>query len=93
MSLNKEYASPVKNQNSFLVLLMTVKLETMDCTIYECSLGVALVLMLFFAVYFLTAKTPDRPIFANYVRSRRIMGVALFICFSGCASRVLVRLY
>lgn len=79
MSLNKEYASPVKNQNSFLVLLMTVKLETMDCSIYECSLGVALVLMLFFAVYFLTAKTPDRPIFANYVRSRRIMGVALLV--------------
>lgn len=49
----------------------------MDYTIYNCSLGIALVLMLFFAVYFLIAKTPDKPIFANYVRSRRIMGVAL----------------
>lgn len=49
----------------------------MDYTLYEYSLGIALVLMLFFAVYFLTAKTPDKPIFGNYVRSRRIMGVAL----------------
>lgn len=49
----------------------------MDYTIYECSLGIALVLMLFFAAYFLAAKTPDKPIFANYIRSRRIMGVAL----------------
>lgn len=49
----------------------------MDYTIYEFSLGTALVLMLFFAAYFLAAKTPDKPIFANYVRSRRIMGVAL----------------
>lgn len=45
----------------------------MDYTIYEFSLGTALVLMLFFASYFLAAKTPDKPIFANYVRSRRIM--------------------
>ena len=49
----------------------------MEHTLYEYSLGIALVLMLFFAVYFLTAKTPGRPIYANYVRSRRLMGVAL----------------
>ena len=35
--------------------------------------------MLFFAAYFITAKTPDKPIFANYVRSRRIMGAALLV--------------
>lgn len=49
----------------------------MDYTIYRYSLGIALVLMLFFATYFLTAKTPDKPIFGNYVRSRRLMGCAL----------------
>lgn len=51
----------------------------MDYTIYNYSLGIALVLMLFFATYFLLAKTPDKPIFGNYVRSRRIMGVALLV--------------
>ena len=49
----------------------------MDYTIYGYSLGIALTLMLFFAAYFLAAKAPEKPIFANYVRSRRIMGVAL----------------
>ena len=34
-------------------------------------------LMLFFAFYFLLAKTPEKPIYANYLRSRRLMGVAL----------------
>lgn len=47
--------------------------------IYDCSLIVALTLMLFFAAYFITAKTPDKPIFANYMRSRRIMGAALLV--------------
>ena len=51
----------------------------MDYTIYNYSLGIALVLMLFFATYFIFAKTPDKPIFGNYVRSRRIMGAALFV--------------
>lgn len=51
----------------------------MDYTLYKYSLGIALVLMLFFATYFLLAKTPDKPIFGNYVRSRRIMGVALLV--------------
>lgn len=51
----------------------------MNYTLYELSLGAALVLMLFFAAYFLAAKTPDKPIFDNYVRSRRIMGGALLI--------------
>lgn len=46
-------------------------------TVYELSLIVALVLMLFFAVYFLTAKTLDKPVFGNYNCSRRIIGLAL----------------
>lgn len=51
----------------------------MNYTIYNYSLGIALVLMLFFATYFLLAKTPEKPIFDNYVRSRRLMGCALLI--------------
>lgn len=46
---------------------------------YDYSLVAALSLRLFFAVYFLVAKTPDKPIFAVYVRSRRIMGLALLV--------------
>lgn len=48
-------------------------------TIYDYSLVVSLVLMLFFAFYFLFAKTLDKPIFVNYLRSRRIMGVAILV--------------
>lgn len=48
-------------------------------TFYDFSLVVALVLMLFFAVYFLTAKTLDKPVFANYIRSRRIMGGVMLV--------------
>lgn len=51
----------------------------MCTTIYDCSLGTALVLMLFFAFYFLVGKTPDKPIYNNYIRSRRIMAVALLV--------------
>lgn len=51
----------------------------MDHAVYEHSLGIALVLMLFFAGYFLVGKAPDKPIFANYLRSRRIMGAALLV--------------
>ena len=35
--------------------------------------------MLFIGFYFLSGKTPEKPIFDNYVRSRRIMGGALLI--------------
>ena len=45
--------------------------------LYNDSLGIALVLMLFFAFYFLFAKTPDKRIFTNYLRSRRLMAGAL----------------
>lgn len=51
----------------------------MDYTLYKNSLEMALTLMLFFAIYFFVAKTPDKPIFANYKRSRRLMGVALLV--------------
>lgn len=51
----------------------------MDYSLYKNSLAMALVLMTFFAVYFITARTPERPIFGNYTRSRRIMGAALLL--------------
>lgn len=51
----------------------------MDYTLYKNSLGLALTLMLFFATYFFVAKTPEKPIFDNYKRSRRLMGVALLV--------------
>ena len=46
----------------------------MNYTIYEYSLLIALPLMPFIGFYFLFGKTPEKPIFDNYVRSRRIMG-------------------
>ena len=51
----------------------------MDYTIYEYSLLIALPLMLFIGFYFLFGKTPEKAIFENYRRSRRIMGVALLL--------------
>ena len=47
--------------------------------IYKYSLCVALTLMLFFGIYFLTAPAPEKPIFDNYLRSRRIMGIAILV--------------
>lgn len=51
----------------------------MNYPLYEFSLCIALPLMIFFGVYFLLARTPDKAIFANYLRSRRIMGCALLL--------------
>ena len=51
----------------------------MEPFIYSYSLCVALPLMLFFGFYFLFAKTPEKVIFENYLRSRRIMGIALLL--------------
>ena len=51
----------------------------MEPSIYSFSLCIALPLMLFFGFYFLFAKTPEKKIFENYLRSRRIMGVALLL--------------
>ena len=51
----------------------------MNSTIYSYSLCIALPLMLFFGFYFLFAKTPEKAIFDNYLRSRRIMGIAILL--------------
>lgn len=51
----------------------------MNLPLYEYSLCIALPLMIFFGVYFLLAPAPDKAIFANYLRSRRIMGCALLL--------------
>ena len=48
-------------------------------SIYSYSLCIALPLMLFFGFYFLLAKTPEKAIFGNYLRSRRIMGAAILL--------------
>lgn len=47
--------------------------------IYNYSLCAALPLMLFFGFYFLFARTPEKAIFDNYLRSRRIMGAAMLL--------------
>ena len=51
----------------------------MESSIYSYSLCIALPLMLFFGFYFLLATTPEKAIFNNYLRSRRIMGVAILL--------------
>ena len=51
----------------------------MEPSIYNYSLCIALPLMSFFGLYFLFAKTPEKSIFENYLRSRRIMGVAILL--------------
>ena len=51
----------------------------MEPSIYSYSLCIALPLMLFFGFYFLLAQTPEKAIFENYLRSRRIMGMALLL--------------
>ena len=51
----------------------------MEPSIYSFSLCAALPLMLFFGFYFLFAKTPEKKIFKNYLRSRQIMGIAMLL--------------
>ena len=51
----------------------------MEPSIYSFSLCTALPLMLFFGFYFLFAKTPEKAIFKNYLRSRQIMGIAMLL--------------
>ena len=51
----------------------------MEPSIYSFSLCIALPLMLFFGFYFLFAKTPEKKIFKNYLRSRQIMGIAMLL--------------
>lgn len=47
--------------------------------LYEFSLTVATTLLLFFAVFFLVARVPDRARNSAYVRSSRTMGLALLL--------------
>lgn len=51
----------------------------MEPSIYNYSLCIALPLMSFFGFYFLFAKTPEKSIFENYLRSRRIIGAAILL--------------
>ena len=51
----------------------------MEPSIYSFSLCTALPLMLFFGFYFLFAKTPEKAIFKNYLRSRQTMGIAMLL--------------
>ena len=51
----------------------------MEPSIYRFSLCAALPLMLFFGFYFLFAKTPEKKIFTNYLRSRQMMGIAMLL--------------
>lgn len=51
----------------------------MDHLIYRYSLCIALPLMLFFGLDFLFAKVPEKAIFDNYLRSRRLMGCAVLL--------------
>ena len=51
----------------------------MEPSIYSFSLYTALPLMLFFGFYFLFAKTPEKKIFKNYLRSRQMMGIAMLL--------------
>lgn len=51
----------------------------MEPSIYSFSLCTALPLMLFFGFYFMFAKTPEKKIFKNYLRSRQIMGIAMLL--------------
>lgn len=51
----------------------------MEPSIYRFSLCATLPLMLFFGFYFLFAKTPEKKIFKNYLRSRQIMGIAMLL--------------
>lgn len=50
-----------------------------ESSIYNYSLCIALPLMFFIGFYFLFAKVPPRATFNNYLRSRRIMGVAVLL--------------
>ena len=51
----------------------------MDISLYNYSLCIALSLMLFFGIDMIFARVPDKNTFANYLLSRRLMGVALLV--------------
>lgn len=62
----------------------------MNIPLYEYSLWTALPLMIFFGAYFLLARTPDKAIFDNYLRSRRIMGCALLLLAANYAVHLFI---
>lgn len=62
----------------------------MNIPLYEYSLWTALPLMVFFGAYFLLARTPDKAIFDNYLRSRRIMGCALLLLAANYAVHLFI---
>lgn len=47
--------------------------------LYGYCLCFALALLLFFGIYFITARVPENPIYENYKRSRKIIGIALLL--------------
>ena len=51
----------------------------MDQSLYRYSLMLALPLILFFGFHMLLARVPEKQIYSKYLRSRRLMGVALLI--------------
>ncbi|MGM9740756.1 MAG: helix-turn-helix domain-containing protein, partial [Candidatus Cryptobacteroides sp.] len=51
----------------------------MDQSLYNYSLCIALPLLLFFGFNMLFARVPEKQKFSNFLRSRRMMGVALLI--------------
>lgn len=48
--------------------------------------------MLFFGIYFLVARLPEKPIYENYRRSRIIMGAALLLLSANYSIHLLLRL-
>ena len=54
----------------------------MNESLYSLSLIISLPLMLFFGFHMLFGRTPEKKVFANYLLSRRLMGVALIILAS-----------
>lgn len=50
----------------------------MNIDLYRYSLCIALTLMAFFVFRFFFGKVPDKRLFANYLRSRNLMGAGAF---------------
>lgn len=51
----------------------------MDQLLYRCTLLMALPLLLFFGIHMLLARVPEKKQFANFLQSRRLMGIALLV--------------
>lgn len=64
----------------------------MDNLIYNYSLCIDMTLMLFISFYFLFGKTPDKPIFDNYLKSRRLMSLAVLLLVGNYCIHFFLRL-